>query len=151
MRLILVTADTIEILNRPKNPDDINMDDIEFVVLSKDKELELDMTYQESKANTNYTLAFDVSDLGTYEISITGSSNLGELAQIPFTIFFQGFPVASFTFNGTGGKDVTITKKMVFPTRFCVSRLYVASNGLDLKSVKLKYLNDHASFSDLGL
>lgn len=151
MKRLLGTADTIEILNRPKNPDDINMDDIEFVVLSKDKELVLDMTYQESKANTNYTLAFDVSDLGTYEISITGSSNLSELAQIPLTIFFQGFPVASFTFNGTGGKDVTITKKMVFPTRFCVSRLYVASNGLDLKLVKLKYLNDHASFADLGL
>ena len=150
MKRLMGCADVVEIINRPKSPDDVNMDDIEFKVISKDKELELDLTYQESKAKTNYTLAFDVSDLGTYEVSLTGSSDLGPLAQIPLTIFFQGFPVASFTFNGTEGKDVTLTKKLIFPTRFCVNRLYVASNGVKLKSLKLKYISSKADNADIG-
>ncbi|MCI7566433.1 MAG: glycoside hydrolase family 3 C-terminal domain-containing protein [Treponema sp.] len=150
MKRLMGCADVVEIINRPKSPDDVNMDDIEFKVISKDKELELDLTYQESKAKTNYTLAFDVSDLGTYEVSLTGSSDLGPLAQIPLTIFFQGFPVASFTFNGTDGKDVTLTKKLIFPTRFCVNRLYVASNGVKLKSLKLKYISSKADSADIG-
>lgn len=141
MKRLLDTADKIEIINRPKSEDDINLDDIEFTVIEKD-EVVFDLTYKESKANTNYTLAFDVTTPGTYQISLTASSELGELAQLPCTLSVMGIPIASFVFNGSGGKEVTITKEIPCPQRFLVSRLFVASNGLKLKDFKIKFIND---------
>lgn len=58
----------------------------------------------------------------------------------------MGIPIASFVFNGTNGKEVTITKEICCPQRFLVSRLVVASNGLKLKEMKIKYLNDKVKF-----
>jgi len=145
MKRLLNTADEIEIINRPKCEDDVNLDDIEFTVIGKE-EVVFDLTYKECKANSNYTLAFDISNPGTYEISLTGSSELGELAQLPCTLSVMGIPIASFVFNGSGGKDVTLSKVIPCPQRFLVSRLFVASNGLKLKDLKIKYLNDEIKF-----
>ncbi|MCQ2575154.1 MAG: glycoside hydrolase family 3 C-terminal domain-containing protein [Treponema sp.] len=130
----------IEIINRPVYSDDINLDDIDFIEVGR--ETTIDLTEQECKANANYILALDVAEPGTYSATLTGSSELGELAQLPCTLFYQGIPIASFVFNGTNGKEVTITQKICARTRFCVCRLFVAANGLKLKSIKLEYLND---------
>ncbi|MBR5401340.1 MAG: glycoside hydrolase family 3 protein [Treponema sp.] len=138
MKRLLGTDQGVEIINRPASPDDINMEDVEFTELGKD-ELVIDLSYKESKANTNFVLALDVKEFGAFEASLTASSELGELAQLPVTMFFQGIPMASFTFNGTGGKDVTITKEIPLVTRFSICRLFVATNGLKLKQIKLKF------------
>ena len=138
MKRLIGTSDENEIINRPSSPDDINMKDVEFIELGKD-ELVIDLTYQECKANTNYVLALDVKEFGSFEAALTGSSELNELAQLPVTMFFQGIAMASFTFNGTGGKDVTILKDIPLITRFSICRLFVASNGLKLKQIKLKF------------
>ena len=132
------TADEIEIINRPASPDDINMEDVEFMEIGKD-ELVIDLTYKECKANTNYVIALDVKEFGAFEASLTGSSDLNELAQLPVTMFFQGIPMAGFTFNGTKGKEVTITKDIPLFTRFSICRLFVAANGLKLKEIRIKY------------
>ncbi|MBO4629939.1 MAG: glycoside hydrolase family 3 protein [Treponema sp.] len=138
MKRLLGTDEGVEIINRPASPDDINMEDVEFIELGKD-ELVIDLTYKECKANTNFVLALDVKEFGAFEASLTGSSELGELAQLPVTMFFQGIPMTSFTFNGTGGKEVTITKDIPLVTRFSICRLFVASSGLKLKQIKLKF------------
>ncbi len=149
MKRLLNTQDEIEIINRPASPDDINMEDVEFIELGKD-EIVIDLTYKESKANTNFVLAFDVKEFGAFEASLTASSELNELAQLPCTMFFQGIPMAGFTFNGTGGKDVTITKEIPLVTRFSICRLFVASNGLKLKQIKIKFLrSDCRSLFDM--
>ena len=144
MKRLLGTNDEIEIINRPASADDISLDDVEFTVIGKD-EVTIDLSYQECKANTNYILAFDFTTIGKYELTLTGSSELGPLAQLPCTLFIMGIPVASFTFNGTDGKDVSISKELPCPMRFNVSRLFVASNGLKLKNLKIKFLTE-----DLG-
>ena len=138
IKRLLGTDEGIEIINRPVSADDINMEDVEFTELGKD-ELVIDLSYKESKANTNFVLALDVKEFGAFEASLTASSELGELAQLPVTMFFQGIPMASFTFNGTGGKDVTLTKEIPLVTRFSICRLFVATNGLKLKQIKLKF------------
>ena len=138
MKRLLGTDQGVEVINRPVSADDINMEDVEFTELGKD-ELVIDLSYKESKANTNFVLALDVKEFGAFEASLTASSELGELAQLPVTMFFQGIPMASFTFNGTGGKDVTITKEIPLVTRFSICRLFVATNGLKLKQIKLKF------------
>ena len=138
MKRLNNTADEIEIINRPASPDDINMEDVEFMEIGKD-EIVIDLTYKECKANTNYVIALDVKEFGAFEASLTGSSDLNELAQLPVTMFFQGIPMAGFTFNGTNGKEVTITKDIPLFTRFSICRLFVASNGLKLKEIRIKY------------
>ena len=138
MKRLLGTDEGVEIINRPASPDDINMEDVEFTELGKD-ELVIDLSYKESKANTNFVLALDVKEFGVFEASLTASSELGELAQLPVTMFFQGIPMAGFTFNGSGGKDVTITKEIPLVTRFSICRLFVATNGLKLKQIKIKF------------
>ena len=149
MKRLLNTQDEIEIINRPASPDDINMEDVEFIELGKD-EIVIDLTYKESKANTNFVLAFDVKEFGAFEASLTASSELNELAQLPCTMFFQGIPMAGFTFNGTGGKDVTITKEIPLVTRFSICRLFVAANGLKLKQIIIKFLrSDCRSLFDM--
>ncbi|MCQ2587016.1 MAG: glycoside hydrolase family 3 C-terminal domain-containing protein [Treponema sp.] len=140
MQRLLGTAPEIEIINRPKEADDINLEDINFTVLNGD--VAFDLTYQECKANSNYILALDVQKLGTYKITLTGSSELNELAQLPCTIFYTGIPIASFTFQGTNGKEVEISKEIVLPTRFSVCRLQVANNGLKLKDIKFTFVSD---------
>ncbi|MCQ2591382.1 MAG: glycoside hydrolase family 3 C-terminal domain-containing protein [Treponema sp.] len=144
MKRLMGTADEIEIINRPASPDDIKLEDVEIVKVGK--EITIDLTYQECKANTNYVLAFDVEIPGTYEFTLTGSSELNEVAQLPCTFFYQGIPIINYTFNGTNGKDVSITKISKFPTRFSICRLFVSDNGLNLKSIKLKFLNDDCKF-----
>lgn len=150
MKRLTGTEDKIEILNRPKNPDDISMEDVQFIVLDKEKGLTIDLSDKESKGNSNITVALDVTVAGTYEMTLTGSSDMSETAQIPVTMFYQGIPAVSFTFNGSGGKDVSITKNLICPNRFCVNRIYIAQNGLKLKSVSFKYLNDNCNFFDIG-
>ena len=142
MKRLMGTEEKVQIINRPKDPDEINVDNLEFVEIKKGEEYKFDLTYQESKAFSNFAFGFEVKDVGTYEITLTGSSEMGVLAQIPVTIFLQGTPATSFTFNGTDGKDVALTKNMIFPARVCVSRINVGANGLKLKELKMKYISD---------
>lgn len=127
----------IEIINRPKQADDFDLDDVEYSVV--DRDIVIDLTEKASVADTNYVLALDISNPGEYKIRLKGSSTLGELAQLPCTLFYNGFPVSNFTFNGTDGRDVVIEKDIKFYNRFNVLRLYVKSNGLDLKDIEFSF------------
>lgn len=143
MKRLLKIDDEITVINRPKNEDDINLENLKFEMIGKSSEF--DLTYQECKANTNYVFPLDVQNKGTYEVTLTGNSSLSELAQIPCTFFITGIPISTFTFNGTNGKDISITRQIKFKERFCVCRVFVATNGLNLKNIKLTYLNDDIS------
>ena len=127
----------IEIINRPKQADDFSIDDVEYI--NVDRDILIDLTEKASTADTNYVIALDVEHPGEYEVSLRGSSTLEKLAQLPCTLFFNGFPVSNFTFNGTDGKDVVIRKEVKFYGRFNVLRLYVKSNGLDLKDIEFRF------------
>ena len=127
----------IEIINRPKMADDFDLDDVEYSVV--DRDIVIDLTAKPSVADTNYVIALDISNPGEYKISLRGSSTLGKLAQLPCTLFYNGFPVSNFTFNGTDGKDVVIEKEIKFYNRFNVLRLYVKPNGLDLKDIEFSF------------
>lgn len=131
----------VEIINRPANPDDINLEDVEHVVLAEDG-LTIDLSGKDCKMNENIIYAIDVVKPGKYSLTLTASSELNEVAQLPCTFFTMGIPIASFTFTGSGGKDVEITKDALFWSRFQVTRLFVGCNGLKLSSMKFKYIGE---------
>ena len=141
MKRLLKTADDIEIINRPAEDDDFDIHDIEFTPL--EDEVTIDLTDRESKADTSYIFALDVKHLGDIEVTLTGSSSLGELAQIPCTLFKTGSAAATFTFHGTAGEEVSIKKDIHCMNRFAVMRLYVAKNGVELKKIHFKVVESN--------
>lgn len=124
----------VTVKNRPLEDEDMDVSDVNFLELNGDLVVPLDT--KPSTAGTNFTIALDVKTQGRYEITLVGSSKLGELAQMPCTLFFTSIPIMTFTFHGTGGKEDCIVRSHDFVNRFAVMRLYVARNGLDLKEIR---------------
>lgn len=62
-------------------------------------------------------------------------SNAGELAQMPVTLFANNIPGTTFTFNGTDGEWVTLTKQVFFLNQHNYLQLYFALSGLEVKDV----------------
>lgn len=150
MARLIGTNETIEIINRPVSNDEANLDDVIFYVVEHDKPFEIDLSQKNSVAGTNYILSFDVRDIGTYRLTLFGSSELGELAQLPCSLFFQGIPTATFVFNGSNGKTVSITKDIACPTRFSTFRLFVSQNGLKLEKLKVEFVGkEYKSFFNI--
>ena len=130
------TADTVEIINREGDSDGSDQADVVFYKL--DGTLTLDLSGIDTSKGASYVFALDVVNCGYYNITATASSNSGELAQLPMTFFSMGSPSAVFTWNGTGGEPVSITKELAFFSRFTTIRLYFAQSGLDLINIKFE-------------
>ncbi len=108
----------------------------EVVYYKVDGEAEISLEGVDTGKGADFVFALDVEVLGSYRIEITAKSDLGELAQLPVTLFYQSVPMAMFTFNGTGGKWVTLARTAVMHNKYPVHRLYFAQNGLEVKSIK---------------
>ncbi len=140
MKRMLGIETKVTVINRPEEDTDIDLSDVQFVKV--DGEITIPLDDKPSNAGTNYVLPFDISKPGKYRISLTGSSELSELAQIPCTLFYTNYPVRTFTFHGTGGKEMTITRDFELLKRFSVMRLFVTSNGLKLKEIRFQYIEE---------
>lgn len=140
MKRQLGTATEVEVTGRPKDADDFDISDVEYRIL--DKELTISLEDKVSEMGANYVLAFDVKTLGTYRITLRGSSELGELAQMTCTLFYNGFPVNTMTFHGTGGNLDSIFREVIMRQRFTVMRLYVGADGLNLKDIQFELIEE---------
>lgn len=140
-------ADKIEIINRPKDDTDVTLDE-NLAYTPVEKEITVDLTDRPSDMGTSYIIPLDLKTGGVYTVSLTGSSTLGELAQIPCTLFTGGLPMGTFVFTGTNGKDVTIEKKILFFHNYSLNRLYVGQNGVRLKAIKFSFEKALEELSD---
>jgi beta-glucosidase len=136
MKRMLKTADTYEILGRPEEENQDDIASMEYIPMEDYLEYALD--YKESKKGTNYIIPVDVAKAGIYEITLTGRSSMGELAQIPCSIFAMGTPAGTFTFNGTGGKSVSITRDAICFGHKLYFRIYVGANGVELEKIEFR-------------
>ncbi|MBQ1463453.1 MAG: beta-glucosidase, partial [Ruminococcus sp.] len=132
---LMGTADTIEITGRPA--EDMPSDE-PVVFYDIDRELTLSLKDASAEKDSSFVFALTVNNPGFYDVTITASSELGELAQIPVTIFAMGTASGTFTFNGTNGKSVSITKNFPMFSRFTAIRLYFAQNGLRPESITFR-------------
>ncbi|MCF0242935.1 MAG: glycoside hydrolase family 3 C-terminal domain-containing protein [Treponema sp.] len=126
----------VEIINRPQDAEDVDMRNVEYKVLGK--EMTANLEEPESDIGSSYVFAFDVTEPDFYRITLRASSKMGELAQLPCTLYFNGFPVSTMTFHGTGGNVTEISKVVRFHERFTVLRLAVNAKGLNLKDITFK-------------
>ena len=126
-------GDTVKVINRE---DEEQEDDKPVQFYKVDRDITLDLSDVDTKKGTSYSFALDLSNFGIYRVIVTASSTQSELAQIPMTLFSMGTAVGTFTFNGTGGKAVSMEKKTPMFSRFTTFRIYFAQNGLDLHSIR---------------
>ncbi|MCQ2597864.1 MAG: glycoside hydrolase family 3 C-terminal domain-containing protein [Treponema sp.] len=130
----------VEIINRPKDADDVDMSNVDYTVLGN--EMTVDLSVPESDIGSTYVFAFDVSEVGMYRITLRASSEMGEVAQLPCTLIFNGFPVSTMTFHGTDGKVSEISKVIRFHERFTILRLTCNARGLKLHDITFKKHED---------
>lgn len=105
------------------------------------KDTVIDLSHLEAKKGESFDFALELDEIGTYEVEVTASSDLGELAQIPVSFFFQSVLFGVYTFNGTNGKDDIRTSELDMYTRYPVMRLYFGANGLKVKQIRFRYLH----------
>ena len=147
MKRLMNQEDKIIITNRPD--EDKNSDE-PVVFYDLDGKLKLDLSGIKSQQGENYCFALTVNNSGWYKVTLTASSELGELAQLPVTIFSMGTPSGTFTWNGTGGKPVSFSNKIPLFSHFTTMRLYFAKNGLDLHSIEFEIIKHTENISDIA-
>lgn len=122
----------------------------EVVYYKLDHEITIDLEKIKAEKGSDFVFALDLSGVGGYYVSLTAKSELGELAQMPVTLFYQSVPNAVFTFNGTGGAWHTIERKVMLMNKYSVLRLYIAQNGLSLKEIHFRFDKPLTEISDIG-
>ena len=135
MKRLIGDADEIEVINRPEE-DENNDNNVTWYDL--DGDLELDLSGVKSEIGKNYSFALKVGKPGWYNVEIEASSDASELAQIPVTLFLMGTASGTYTWNGTNGEAVGITKRAPIFSHFTAVRLYFAQNGLELHKIKFE-------------
>lgn len=100
---------------------------------------ELDLSKENTGKEQNYVLALNAKPGSLYEVEFVATSELGVLAQLPVTVFYQGFAMHSLVFQGSEGKETSIKKTFAFRNRYGVYRLYFAQNGLQMKKIIFRY------------
>lgn len=132
-------GDTVKVINRE---DEEQEDDKPVQFYKVDRDMTIDLSDADTTKGTSYSFALDLSNFGIYRVIVTASSTQSELAQIPMTLFSMGTAVGTFTFNGTGGKAVSMEKKTPMFSRFTTFRIYFAQNGLDLHSIRFELTDE---------
>lgn len=146
MKRLICNEDTIEIINRCE--DNSSMDET-VVFYDLDKELVIDLGDINTEKNTTYSFALTVNNPGYYNVTLTASSELSELAQLPVTFFSMGTAQVTFTWNGTEGKPVSYAKTIPMFSHYTASRLYFAQSGLKMHSIKFELTDKKVDVSSL--
>ncbi|MCR5718088.1 MAG: glycoside hydrolase family 3 C-terminal domain-containing protein [Oscillospiraceae bacterium] len=124
----------VEILNRPKEESE-SVGDVQFCDLTDDLTLPMDGICTDK--GMTYAFGLTVLQPGWYRVTLTGSAEGGELAQVPMTMFSMGTANGTFTWRGNG-ISTSFRKKIPMFSHFTTFRLFFAQSGLHLESVRFE-------------
>jgi len=130
------TDDVIERVNYPAEEEDDQTG--ECYTYNLGDRVEIDFTGISSKKGGHHSFLLNLETVGKYRFTITASSTLGELAQLPVTMYFMGTAYATFVWNGTGGKPVSYTGEYELTFKPTRVRLNFGQNGLDLHGMLIE-------------
>lgn len=140
MERLMKTEIPVVFEGRPQEEDAEDMRNLTYIPV--EDYYECDLTYKEAKKGTNFVIPLALTKIGTFEITLTGSADVDELAQIPCSLFTMGTPVGTFTFNGTGGKLVTLRRKCLGFGKQSLYRINVGGNGLKLTKFTIRFISE---------
>lgn len=137
MKRLLGEAEEIEIINRPKDAEDFDSENVEFHKL--DRTVVIPLGDVEAVKGKSFAFALDVAVFGKYRATITAKAEGSAVAQVPVTLYSMGSPHGVFTFNGTNGEWSSISKEeLPLFSRFTACRLYFGQNGITLRDIKFE-------------
>ena len=119
-------------------PEELYYDEYHFWCRPEGDEIVIDC--QKVMSGRDILFGFTADKAGIYEFSMTASSDLNPLAQIPMTVYYTSIPIAVITWNGTDGKDVTKTSEFMMYSRNSVFRMHLSSAGVTPKQIRIRYL-----------
>ena len=124
-------------IDSPFKDDDVEVDSDVFYMLEDEVTIECN-----TKTSRGQDFVFGITSqrAGHIMLEFTGRSNLGELAQIPMSLFATSIPVGVITWNGTNGELVTKQLECMLYTKNCVFRAHFQSGGVTVTSLKVRYL-----------
>ena len=142
------TDEAIEVINRSEEDEPLDLSRMVYYKVDGDV-TEIPMEDVEVAIGCSYVFALDVSERAVYDFEVTASSELSPLSQTPIAFYFQGILGTVFTWNGTEGKPVTMSKPLFTSSRYCVVRMSFGGNGLKLHNIRLvkKHLNEKIEIS----
>ncbi len=123
---------------KTSDEDEIFAEDIVYYVQDANtKELEIPGKEWNTTQGNSILFGIDIAKMGKYDISITGKSELGELAQLPVSIYFDNVLKATVSVRGSMGEVFTETRELgvIFGNHHYV-KLYFGASGLEIESVK---------------
>ena len=126
----------VELKNCPREEEMEQLAPIEFQEVGGQLILPLDHVCTDR--GQEYRFGLDM-ERGGYILEFTASSELGELAQLPVSLFTANIPLGTLTWNGTRGEWVTKQKRFVATTRFTVFKLHFGQSGLKLRDLKITF------------
>lgn len=133
MKRLIGEETTIEITGREDDMDSSSAGNIALYPLEHTLSLPLDDI--DTSRGSTHSFTLEILNPGAYRVTLTASSELSELAQIPVTLFSLGTASGTFTWNGTQGKPVSYAKEVPFFSHFTTIRLYFAQSGLKMHSI----------------
>lgn len=137
MKRLLGEAEKIEIINRPKDAEEFDDENVEFHKL--DGTAVIPLGDVEAAKGKSFAFALDVAVPGKYRVTITAKAEGGAVAQVPVTLYSMGSPSGVFTFNGTNGEWASISREeLPLFSRFTACRLYFGQNGITLRDIKFE-------------
>lgn len=137
---------TIELINVPDNAQVTSMFDITYYDVIGTTTLPL--TDISSEKGDSHMFGINTEGFGTFRISITASSESTPLAQMPVSVFVDNKLFGTYSFNGSEGKDVTLSREGdVFGFHHYI-RLYFGQGGLNPISITFEPIKIVTSFTD---
>ncbi|MCM1522883.1 MAG: glycoside hydrolase family 3 C-terminal domain-containing protein [Ruminococcus sp.] len=134
----------VAVINRDDDSDAAADTPVEFFKINGGK-MAMPLNISTVKGNS-YTFGLDISDTGFYRVTLTADSDQSELAQLPVTVFSSGSPAGTLTWNGTGGKPVSLSCKGNFFSKYTVIRLYFGQSGLNISEIKFDMIDEKEFF-----
>ena len=113
------------------------------------EDIDLPLEKLSTKKGTSAVYQLHFSRIGRYELVFRMSSALGELAQLPLSVFLNNTLQQTVTLNGTEGQ--TMERVVTLPIRQDgekYMKLYFGESGIDMRRMFLRYVgkNDIESF-----
>lgn len=133
-----IAPEELEAMNA-KGDNDFSAANLTYYKINENQEIVINGADLNPRAREADVFGIQVEKLGVYSIALTLKSDLGPLAQLPVSVYYDNILKAQISIQGTEGKVVEQKREVgvIFgPTHFV--KLYYGANGLEIQKVVIK-------------
>ena len=140
-----IAPEELEAMNA-KGDNDVAPSDLVYYKTDEADEIVIDGALLSPKAGQSDVFGIQVEKFGSYSITLTMKSDLGELAQLPVSLYYDNALKAQISIQGTEGKVIEEKRELgvIFgPTHFI--KLYYGANGIEILKVVIRLEEETAN------